>query len=61
MLFPDIKTYFIEAEIENQADEEYVALVEKSRSIEELIRIVSEYNGQDDFEASEYILKQVCK
>jgi hypothetical protein len=61
MLFPDIKSYLIEAEIEDGSDEEFVANLESSRSIEEMIRIVSEYNNQDDFEASEYILKQVCK
>lgn len=61
MLFPEIKTYFIESEIESQAGHEYVRELEDSRSIEEMIRIVGEYNNQDDFEASEYILKQVCK
>jgi hypothetical protein len=61
MLFSDIKMYFVEVEIDNQADEEYIKEIEDSRSIEELISIVSDFNNQDEFEASYTILTSICR
>lgn len=59
MLFPDIKSYFIEQE--SNAGESYINDLEATNSIEEMIQVVADYNGTDDFEAAYYILNNVCK
>jgi hypothetical protein len=61
MIYPDIKSYFLEAEIDNGADSDFINDIEKSRSVEELIQIVSDWNNMDEFEASHYILTTTCK
>lgn len=61
MLFTDIKTYFIESEVENGEEDSYIEELEGSHTIESMIEVVSNYHGYDEFESSNYILTQVCK
>ncbi len=61
MLFTDIKTYFIESEEEKGEEESYIEELQSTHTIETMIEKVCDYHSYDEFEASNYILVQVCK
>jgi len=58
MLFPDIKTYFIELEADE--DELYLIDLESTHNLGEFIQVVEEYHNIDDLEAATLILNKVC-
>jgi hypothetical protein len=57
MLFADIKSYLIE--LEQDQDEIYLTDLEDCTNIDQLIQVVAEYNGIDDFEAARLILDKI--
>lgn len=61
MLFPDIKSYFIEQETESKQSENYLEELEYCSLMDQMIQIVADYYRQDDFEAAFYILNIITK
>jgi hypothetical protein len=62
MLFPSIKEYFIEIELDDsKEDESYIADLEDCRSLEQLQLVVMNYHNLiDELEAASFILNTVC-
>lgn len=61
MLFIDIKNYFVEKEVENYEDEDYINDLENSKDIDQLITVVADYHNMDDLESASFILNKVVK